>query len=338
MWIENWKEYIEPKETSTKTELESLKQQINLDQKTIQALSYLTTFFRLDKNRDLNELFDGEVKLWEEELLAIYSLLELINWANTISSLKIPKTMNLNIDWKQDYNFKLNYNLIEKNKKIVNQISSIIWSWALPLSESKLTFIYNSEKQIDKIQFERPRLGFEQEIKVKRTNWLANEISIKRELDLDNDLTIKYNNLWKPALIEQTKTWLFTDKMVFEYDEKWNLLSIIYIPALSLKNIKWALNDWKKWSEIWWALERVEIDWEYLTFTTLKQQKWVDYLEILAENWLIKSTNSDLSASQWIYKKWFSENKYSQDWQLEKVYLEKEEFWPDQKKSLTIEY
>gem|GEM_PF-3921713 len=40
-----------------------MKQEIHADQRTIQAISYLTTLARLPENRDLDELFDGEVQL-----------------------------------------------------------------------------------------------------------------------------------------------------------------------------------------------------------------------------------------------------------------------------------
>ena len=46
-----------------KVQLDTMKQEISSDQKTIQSLSYLTTFARLGKSQDLDELFDGEVQL-----------------------------------------------------------------------------------------------------------------------------------------------------------------------------------------------------------------------------------------------------------------------------------
>lgn len=346
MWLDS--KNIEPKSkevSQSKIELNNFKKEINSDQKTIQALSYLTTFARLPGNRDLDELFDGEVQLWEEELLSVYSLLEVVNWANTIWILKAPKKMYMDINWGQDYKYEVSYNIIPKNWKNVSQIQSLSWTWTLPLNDTKLKFNYNSENQIDSFDFERPwnlhdSWGWwvDQKIVLKRDKGLVNELSIMRNLELDNKLTITYNYLWKPELIEQTKLWALSDKMTFEYDESWNLKSIIYVPVLSLKHLKWFYNAWKQGNKFWWPLKAVKMAWEYVAFTALKKMKWVDVVEVISENWIIKSTKSNLDASEWVYKEGFSKNTYWDNWELNQVYLERDAIWPDDKKTLKIEY
>ncbi len=328
-----------------KSQLDEMKIAINSDQKTIQALSYLTTLARLPENRDLDELFDGEVQLWEEELLSVYSLLEVVNWANTIWVLKTPKRMYMDVNWGQDYKYELTYNTILRDWKNINQIASLSWTWTLPLNDTKLKFNYNSKNQVESLFFERPTnlsdswwLWVDQQILLTRDKWLVSEIRIMRSLELDNKLTITYNYLWKPELIEQTKLWALSDKMVFEYDENWNLKSIIYVPALSLKHLKWLFNAWKQGNKFWWPLKAVKMAWEYVAFTALKKMKWVDVIEVASEDWIIKSTKSNLWASEWVYKEWFSRNTYWNNWELNQVYLEREAIWPDDKKDLRIEY
>lgn len=335
-----YKETLKPK-----SQLDKMKTDINSDQKTIQALSYLTTFARLPGNRDLDELFDGEVQLWEEELLSVYSLLEVVNWANTIWVLKTPKRMYMSVDWEQDYKYELTYNTILKGWKNISQIASISWTWTLPLNDTKLKVNYDSKNQVESLDLERPwnldeTWGFwiDQKILLKRNKGLVTEISIMRELELDNSLTITYNHLWKPELVEQTKLWVISDKMAFEYDENGNLKSIIYIPTLSLKHLKWLYNAWKQGNKFWSPLKAVKMLWEYMAFTTLKKMKWVDVITVTSENWIIKSTKANLWASEWVYKEWFSKNTYWNNWQLKQVYLERETIWPDDKKDLRIEY
>lgn len=346
MWLENKDYWPEIQEKSqTKNTLDQMKQEIHADQRTIQAISYLTTLARLPENRDLDELFDGEVQLWEEELLSVYALLEMMNGANTISTLKSPKTLLLDINWDQDYKYKVWYNILLKDGRKIHQIAELFWSGTLPLNDTKLKINYDNQQQVESVDFERPfnfnetsSWWVDQKIVLKREKGLVKEMSILRDFELDNKLIISYNSLWKPELLEQTKVWVFSDKMAFEYDEWGSIKSIIYIPALSLKHLKWLSNSIKQWQKIWWPLRAVKIGWEYIAFQVLKKMKWVDGIDIVSKNGVIQSTTSNLDASYWVYKKWFTKSDFSSTGELEKLYLERELLWPDDKKTLQIKY
>lgn len=357
-----------------KEKLGWIESEMKQEQKTVLYLAYLTTLARLPVNRDLDELFDGEIQLWEEEMFSIYSLIEIINWSNYLSNLKAPKSIELDRDWdwswwpdiNQDYSYKLdyednyflngkqipNFQLSEltqnqkNNLKIKKHIKSIKWDWYLPLNETKLTFSYDSHLNTSGIKFERPTnwigwwwLWVDQEISFSRNDkWLVDKISILRDYEVDNELSIIYNSLWKPEIIEQTKLWLSSDKIVFEYDDNWDLISIIYVPTLSLKHLKWFKQALKPWKNTWKVLKWLQIAWEYVTFKALKMAKWNDVITINNTDWLPNSTTTNLSASNWLYKEGFSKMKYWDNKELQELYLEMEDIWPDDKKTIKLKY
>ncbi len=367
-WLENTigvdnQEKLPTKDAKEK--LGGLESEIRQEQKTILYLAYLTTLARLPKNRDLDELFDWEIQLWEEEMFSIYSLIEMINWSNSITHLKPPREMSLDRNLAQDYTYKINYDeyylvdwnyvsndklvwISEEQKKWLKTkrvVKTLEWDWFLPLNKTNLIFNYDSNLNISGIVFERPinlndgGLGLNQEIKLSRnTNWLVDKISIDREMEFDNELSISYNNFWKPEVIEQTKLWLMSDKIVFEYDDNWNLVSIIYVPTLSLKHIKWLKQAYKSWKNSRWVLKWVQLASEFITYEALKKIKWNDVITINNNNWLPVSTEANLDSSNWVYKKWFSKMKYWENQKLQELYLEMEELWPDDKKTIKLKY
>ena len=104
---ENIKTIIHQK---TQEECRDLRESILQDQKVYQSIWYLSTFARLEE-QDIDNLFDGDTVLWEEELLAIYSLLDILNGNNQINSLENPSQMNTLIETED-------YEIIIKPKKL----------------------------------------------------------------------------------------------------------------------------------------------------------------------------------------------------------------------------
>lgn len=335
---------------------------VKQEQKTILYLAYLTTLARLSDNRDLDELFDWDIKLWEEEMFSIYSLTEIINWSNSIDNLKPPHEMNLDWNWAQDYSYKIDYEeyyLVDwkyykedeipstiKDKDELEKkrvIKTLTWDWSLPFNETDLVFNYDEQLNISNIEFKRPAnnkwVWLNQEIEFSRNNkWLVDNMTILRWPNINNELSITYNSIWKPEVIEQTKLWLISDKIVYEYDDNWNLKTIIYIPTLSLKHITWLARSYKSWKNAKGIAKWLQLAWEYITFEVLKKIKWNDVIEISNNDGLPMSTKSDLKSSNWYYTKWFSEMKYSENKELQELYLEMEDIWPDDKKSIKLKY
>lgn len=339
--IESWVSFSKDVEAESNLENTSeLKEKIDTEKKTIVYFSYLTTLSRLWWNRDLSNLFDGDIDLWEEELLSIYSLIEIINGANSFEKLMPPKTMEMDIDWWQDYSYELDYETLDHQGGI-KRVKSLQWDGSLPMNETKLVFNYQWA-QLDSLDFERSfnpdEVWLDQKISIIREWDLATKLRVYRDFDLDNEVLIQYNSINKPEVIEQTQLWVLSDKMVFEYTETWELLSIIYVPALSLKHLKWAVNTFKKWKQVWWLLKWVQMAGEYVAFNTLKKLKWVDVVTIENQNWLPISSKSSLKASNWIYSEWFSQFDYNTKWELQKLHIEMEDFWPDDIKTLNLQY
>jgi len=296
-----------------KESLKRIESEVQQEQKTLLHLAYLTTLARLPENRDLDELFDGEVQLWEEEMFAIYSLIEVVNWSNSISNLKAPKEMELEWNYAQDYSYEIDYdeyfsidgkilsdtdvqwlNIQDKqNVKRKKVIKSVKWDGSLPANETNLIFNYDWDKNISGVDFERPYnfnegwwMWIDQKIALSRNNkWLVDKMSVMRDFEIDNSISISYNSIWKPELLEQTKLWLTSDKIIFEYSDAWDLIAIIYTPALSLKHIKWMKKAYKAWAKTKWILKWIKLAWEHIAFETLKKMKWNDVIIINNENW-----------------------------------------------------
>lgn len=361
--IENWYWNIDSNNQFWES-LKWIESKVKQEQRTILYLAYLTTLARLPENRDLDELFDWEIQLWEEEMFSVFSLIEIINWSNSIDNLKPPKEMTLDWNWAQDYSYKIDYeeyyylnwqyykewdkNLVNIDKSKLKKkrvVKSLTWDWNLPFNETKLIFNYDQFLNITWFNFERPTnmnewwVWINQEIKFTRNSkWLVEKMRILRDYELDNELIITYNNLWKPEIVEQSKLWLLSDKIVFEYDDNWNLTAIIYVPTLSLKHIKWLKQAYKSWKSIRWVVKWVKMAWEYIAFEVLKKMKWNDVIRINNQNWLPISTESSLGASRWTYNKWFSKMKYWWNMELQELYLEMEEIWPDDEKIIKLKY
>lgn len=313
---------------------------IEKEKQTIVYLSYLTTLARLWGNRDLWNLFDGELNLWEEELFTIYSLIEIINGANIFEKITPPRKMNMDVNWGQNYDYKLTYQK-QNPDSWIQRIQSIVWDGNLPFNETKLNFEYEWS-QLNSLNFERSMnldwVWLEQDIKVVRDWNLAKELRVFRDFELDNNISIQYNSFNKPKVIEQTQIDVLSDKIVFEYDEKWNLKSMVYVPALSLKHLVWWAKTFKKWTKMKWLLKWIELSWQYITYSVLKKIKWVDVIEIDNKNNLPESSKSNLKASNWFYTEWFSKMRYDTKWRLEELYLEMEDIPFDDKKKLKLKY
>ena len=210
--------------------------EIEKEKDTIVHLSYLSTLPRLADNRDLSNLFDWEINLWEEELLTIYSLIEIVNGSHTFKIIQPPKRMEMSVNWEQDYDYTLKYDDLEWGKRI----KSFTWDGSFPMNETELLFDYEWDK-LNTLDFQRSAnwegLGLDQQIKIERTWDLATKLRVYRDFDLDNNISISYNEMWKPEVVEQSQLDVLSDKIVFEYDESGNLKAIIYLPTLSLKHV-----------------------------------------------------------------------------------------------------
>ncbi|QFR39437.1 hypothetical protein A9Q91_04380 [Candidatus Gracilibacteria bacterium 28_42_T64] len=336
---------------STQKETGEIDLEIKHDQETILYLTYLTTLARLPENRDLDELFDGEVELGEEELMAIYSLVEVINGKNTITSLKTPKKMNLDRNWAQDYEYDFSYEDIEGNGVKGRRIKAITGDGFLPANETKLNFNYGKGNEIDNILFERPTnldlegggFGVDQEISFERENGLVTNMRLSRDLEVDNKLSITYNSINKPEIIEQTKLGMGSDKILFEYDENGDLKTILYLPVLSLKHLKGGNKTIQKYHRGTGFrraknLGELVINGVTTTFGAIKRLDSCDTIEFTNKNGLPISTKTQLNSSRWFYENGFSRGEYNDEGELMELYLEKEEIGPDDKKTITLKY
>lgn len=335
--IESSNEVIKTSEDTINAEqLQNNILEIQKEKDTIVHLSYLSTLSRLADNRDLSNLFDGEVNLWEEELLAIYSLIEIVNGSHTFKKIQPPKRMEMSVNWEQDYDYTLKYD--DLDWEWWKRIKSFIWDGSFPMNETELLFEYEWDK-LNTLDFQRSAnwwgIGMDQQIKVERTWDLATKLRVYRDFDLDNSVSISYNELWKPEVIEQSQLDVLSDKIVCEYDEEWNLQAIIYVPALSLKHIVWWAKRFKNAKNI---VKWIEIAGNYIAFYVLKKMKGVDVIEINNSDNLPNKTKSNLWASRWFYKEWFSKMKYDTSGKLEELYMELEKLGIDDKKTLKIEY
>lgn len=323
-----------------KENLKSNIEKVEKEKQTIVYLSYLTTLARLWDNRDLSNLFDWEVNLWEEELLTIYSLIEIVNGANNFEAIEPPKKMDMDVNWAQDYDYKFDYEK-QDDESWVQRIKSIIWDGFLPMNETKLNFLYKGQ-QLNELEFERSFnsdwIWLDQSIKVEREWNLAKELRVYRDFEVDNNISIRYNSFNKPEVVEQTQVWVLSDKIVFEHDENGNLVSIIYVPSLSLKHLIWWAKAFKRWAKVGKVIKWVEMAWQYIAFSAFKKMKWVDVVEINNNDNLPESSNANLKASNWFFSEWFSRMKYDTKWRLKELYMEMDGFPVNDKKKLDIEY
>ena len=346
-------ESISPEIKETVTSIQS-KETLNVspeilkEQQTILYLSYLTTLARLPENRDLDELFDWDIQLWEEEMFAIYGLIEILNGHNSIDKLSPPKSMHSDgyqwmkygPDMQQDYNYDLEYKEVAW-KNVINTISG---SWFFPLNDTTLEFNYDGKWTIESMDFDRPRtiwlfwigLNPNNNLSFKRDpQWRVDYIEVHRWTDwLNNDLVIEYWDNWKVSKIEQSKISPNSDKIIFEYDRD-ILKNMIYTPTFSIKHLTKANKIAKWWKNAieWW--KRVA---EFTTLAVLKKMKQSDVIQVKNIDWLPVSSKAILHDSRWFWKEGFSDIKYDKEWKVEEVYREMSEILFDDKRKLTIEY
>jgi len=287
---------------------ESLKEENIKDAQTISHIINMTTLARLSGNRNLDNLFDWEADLWWEETLALYSIIEMLNGSNYISGLKAPVSIDLDITpFKQNYSYDISYDqVVQSDGKKVKRVREIVWDGTLPMNTTTIIFHYATQNstQIERIHFQRPfnlneggGSWMDQEIKLERdTQWRTNYITVGKPLEINNKLTIRYDDEWRVWEVKQTKLWISEDTTRFGYDIKtWELKVITYGPGFSLKRTGKTM---KKAEEptmlLYWIAASIE---------NIKKVKWLDVFEIENNNLGVPTNiRTNLWASRWVYK------------------------------------
>lgn len=317
--------------------LNEMAESLNRERLLISHLAYLNVLWRLWENRNLDLLFDWDVENGEDELFAIYAILDIANWNDTFSWLKPPRKIdvwlnNLRRDLEVIPNYTIQTDWWDLNK---NTLDGIDYSRNWLFNDCSLQFERDTDWLINKMIFDRPGLSIYQDILFERNEqWLVVSMEVRKAMELDNHLTIEYNDEWKPIAIYQTKTWLLEDKMFFIYDEQWKLVNITYMPTISLKRLlNSADNIWRSttvkemWQVIWREVLR-----------NSKYFKWYDVVNIDYENWLPVSTDSKLSASNMFRVDSDSESEYDDEWKLESRTISKDEMIIDNVTSIRVRY
>lgn len=73
------------------------------------SIGYLTTPQQLADHSELDNLFDGQVVLGEEELLATYSLIDILNGNASFSTLKPPVRLSYERNFALDSSYEIGY-------------------------------------------------------------------------------------------------------------------------------------------------------------------------------------------------------------------------------------
>lgn len=282
-----------------KKKIERTPEDIERDYATTHYLLNLNKLWRLWHNRDLDRLFDGETDE-EDELFAIYSIIEILNWKTYITPWFEPKSMYL--DRKplaQNYTYTFEYEDIEIPWKWkMKRIKKLISDGNLPFNECILTFEYNTLWEVTKIHFNRPRLSFSQEIVPERdaTTKKVTHINVWRTLKFDNKVSLAYNEKWLVAEVKQTKLHALKDIMKLWYTPDWEINEIHFQPSMSFRDIRG-----EKWTD---KIISFGFQW-------LKKSKWTDVVEVQYKDGKIAWEKSNLWASYWFFtwNKW----QYSYD-------------------------
>lgn len=348
---------------SVKKELEWVSEELRNDQDVIQNIAYLTTLARLWENSDLDELFDSDVWLWEEELFTIHALIEIINWKNSISSLKAPKTMRLDTEkslWKE-FSYEIEYeetfynewvqindksladmSEVEKWKlQKVSKLKSVYANGDLVWDQSKIIFEYDDDWDVGNIKFERPR-SFDQEISIERNEEKqAQKMVVGRPgPNKDNVITISYGAEGLPNTVKQTKLGLSEDEMNLGYDENQDLSTITYSPTLSLKALRKAWKKVNNAAKAWRVAEWIQEASKDLFFDQARRNNSSDIADVKREDWKIVWTDSKLAVSNlWPFQDWSSDMKYSETGELQEMRLKLERpFLWDPETVIKLEY
>jgi hypothetical protein len=204
-------------------------------------IGYLTTRQQLGDESELDNLFDGQVYLGEEELLATYALLDILNGNSSFKTLRPPMKLAYERNFARDSSYNLTYESIGnpktgKNETHLSSISGTTNYTPSTWGDTALKFHYNKQTGlIESATFERPVLALNEEIKIHRnSDGLVDKIDVGNMAKVDNTITIEYKD-GHPFSMQQTKYGAFDDKTLFTYDEQGSLNAIIYAPAISVK-------------------------------------------------------------------------------------------------------
>jgi len=323
---------------------ESLKENNVKDSQTISHIINMTTLARLSGNRNLDNLFDGEADLWWEETLALYSIIEMLNGNNHISELKAPISIDLDITpFKQNYSYDISYDqVVQSDGNKAKRVKEIVWDGTFPMNTTTIKFHYTTKNstQIETILFERPFnlneggwFWMDQEIRLERdTQWRTSHITVGKPLEVNNKLTIDYDDHWRVWQVKQTKLWISEDTTRFGYDIKtWELRVITYGPGFSLKRTGKAMKKAKEPTMLlYWIAASIE---------NIKKVKWLDVFEIKNNNLGIPtSISTNLWASRWIYKSEQRDFLANAEWWIEYSTSQQSKLGFDKHIQTTIRY
>ncbi len=90
-------------------------------------IGYLTTLQQLGDESDLDNIFDGQVALGEEELLATYALLDILNGNSSFKALRAPIKLGYERNFTRDSSYDIGYESFKnpKTNKEEKYLSSI---------------------------------------------------------------------------------------------------------------------------------------------------------------------------------------------------------------------
>ena len=223
---------------------ETLRENIRHEKRLMANIGYLTTLQQLADNSELDNLFDGQVHLGEEELLATYSLLDIFNGNPSFNVLRPPLKIAYERNFARDSSYNLTYESIKNPKTgktgaYLGSISGTTNFSPAVLGDTTLRFYYDKNTgRIESAIFERGALEFNEKIRIHRNpDGLVDKIDIGNMVKIDNTITIEYKD-GRPFSMQQTKYGAFDDKTFFSHDEQGNLDAIVYAPAISVKQLK----------------------------------------------------------------------------------------------------
>lgn len=168
------RERLDAKTPPSKESRETLQGDIRREKRLMSNIGYLTTLQQLADHSELDNLFDGQVVLGEEELLATYSLLDILNGNASFGSLRPPKKIAYERNFALDSSYEIGYETLNnpKSGKKEQFLSSIKGTTNLvpsALGDTNLRFKYDPKTGlVESAMFERPVLAFNENIRIKR--------------------------------------------------------------------------------------------------------------------------------------------------------------------------